>query len=71
TEPSTLTITVYNSLGQKIQTIYNGHSESGYKEIKFNAENLSSGIYFYSIEVQSVNQNATQSKLINKMILLK
>ncbi|MFN3871957.1 MAG: T9SS type A sorting domain-containing protein [Ignavibacterium sp.] len=71
TEPSTLNITVYNSLGQKIQTIYKGHSESGYKEIKFNAENLSSGIYFYSIEVQSVNQNATQSKLINKMILLK
>lgn len=70
-EESILNITVYNSLGQKIQTIYNGHSESGYKEIRFDAENLSSGIYFYSIEVQSVNQNATQGKLINKMILLK
>lgn len=37
---------IYNSLGQKIQTLYEGEQKSGEYYLDFNATNLPTGIYF-------------------------
>ena len=59
-----LTLSVYNTLGEKVTEIFKGEMEEGYHEMMFNASGLSSGIYFYKIE--SENFNSTK-----KMILMK
>lgn len=43
-------LTVYNSLGQKVKELVNGVKAAGEYEAVFNAENLSSGIYFYQLQ---------------------
>jgi hypothetical protein len=59
-----LSLSVYNTLGEKVAEIFNGEIEAGYHEMMFNASGLSSGIYFYKIE--SENYSATK-----KLMLLK
>ena len=59
-----LSLSVYNTLGEKVAEIFNGELEEGYHEMIFNASGLSSGIYFYKIE--SENYSATK-----KLMLLK
>jgi hypothetical protein len=55
---------VYNSLGQKVATLINNEMNSGSHKIKFNASNLSSGIYYYKIE-------AGEFREVKKMILIR
>ena len=58
-------LTIYNSLGQEISTLFNNNAEKGVKyQINFNASNLSSGIYFYKL-----SQGANTA--IKKMVLVK
>ena len=57
-------IKVYDILGNEVATLVNEEKEPGYYEVEFNAEQLSSGIYFYRLQVG----NYTQTK---KMILLR
>ena len=63
-KPETVTIEVYNIIGQKIQTLLNKPMPAGYHEVEFNGQNLSSGIYLYRIE-------AGGWKDVKKMILLR
>ncbi|MCH9028334.1 MAG: T9SS type A sorting domain-containing protein [Bacteroidetes bacterium] len=63
-EKSNVVITVYNSLGAEVATLVNEVREAGSYEIKFNANNFSSGIYYYKI----TSGNFVETK---KMILLK
>lgn len=55
---------VYNSLGQEIVTLVNEVQSSGIYETLFDASNLPSGVYIYSLKVNDFVQN-------NKMTLLK
>ena len=49
---SFVTLKVYNILGQKVATLFEGFRDTGsYTEI-FNAQDLTSGIYFYKMEAQ-------------------
>ncbi|MBK8946809.1 MAG: T9SS type A sorting domain-containing protein [Ignavibacteriae bacterium] len=57
-------LSVYNSLGEVIQTLVNENQSAGKYNINFNASNLTSGMYFYTIS----SGNFTQT---NKMILMK
>jgi len=57
-------IEVYNTSGQKIQTLLNEKLAAGSHQVEFNAQNLSSGIYFYRIE-------AGEFQDVKKMILIK
>jgi hypothetical protein len=63
-EKSNVVLTVYNSLGAEVATLVNEVREAGSYEIQFNANNFSSGIYYYRI----ASGNFTE---IKKMILLK
>jgi len=57
-------IVVYNTTGQKIQTLVSQKAAAGSHQVEFNAENLSSGVYFYRIE-------AGEFQDVKKMILLR
>lgn len=64
-EQSNITLKIYNSSGQHIQTIIDNKLTSpGTKEVKFTITGLASGIYFYTLTAK----NFTDSK---KMILIK
>ena len=67
---SNVNITVYNTLGQIVKEYFEGTKEAGYYSVNFTGENLSSGVYLYSINAVSANgrQNFNATK---KMLLLK
>jgi len=47
---STVTLTVFNMLGQEVATLVHGEVEAGYHEVSFNANGLASGVYFYRLQ---------------------
>ncbi len=57
-------VKVFNTLGMEVATLVNGYKNAGTHSVEFNANNLSSGIYFYKI----VSGNYSD---IKKMILLR
>ena len=57
-------IKVYDMLGREIKTLVNEEKTAGNYSVSFNAENLSSGIYFYTIKADAFVQT-------KKMVLLK
>ncbi|RPI68276.1 MAG: T9SS C-terminal target domain-containing protein, partial [Ignavibacteriales bacterium] len=61
---SFINLSVYNLLGECISKLVNEVQPSGKYKTKFNAENISSGIYFYKL-------TDGNKSIINKMILLK
>ncbi len=65
---SFVNLEIYNSLGEKISTLINEQLKAGNYTFNFNAQNLSSGVYFYKILAKY--NNGTFEKT-NKMILLK
>ena len=63
-EPSTVTIKVYNQVGKEIETIVNKEQPEGHYTVPFDASRLASGVYFYSI-------TAGKFSLTKKMMLMK
>lgn len=61
---SDVILTVYNQIGQQVGIIENGNLEAGSYEYTWNAENQSSGIYFYELSAGSF-------KSVRKMTLVK
>jgi hypothetical protein len=61
---SDVILSVFNLLGERVKELKNEVMKPGYYEIEFDASNLASGIYFYSIK-------ASEFIEIKKMILLK
>ena len=59
-----ITLKIYNSIGQEIITLVNKEQSAGSYEVVFNANNLPSGIYFYSLI-------AGDFVSVRKMMLLK
>ena len=66
---SKVKVSLYNLLGEQVMEIYNGRLSSGVKEIKVNAGELSSGVYFYSVTANSVG--GVEFNDVKKMTLLK
>ncbi|HKI44688.1 MAG TPA: T9SS type A sorting domain-containing protein [Balneolales bacterium] len=46
-------LTVYNILGRKIAQLVDGRQTAGNHDIRFNASQLSSGVYFYRLQVNN------------------
>jgi|GEM_PF-3255322 len=57
-------LTVYNLVGEVVEILIDQELESGFHTINFNADNLASGIYIYSLQV-------SQFKDSKKMIVMK
>jgi hypothetical protein len=57
-------VIIYNILGQKVVTLFDGFKPAGYHVISFEPKNLSSGIYFYQIQTKKFNR-------IKKMVFTK
>ncbi len=55
---------VYNSLGQEVATLVNEFRNSGEHSVSFNADGLTSGIYFYRLETptRSITRSMTLVK---------
>jgi exopolysaccharide biosynthesis protein len=58
------TLKIYNILGQEIATLVNKTQTSGNYEVTFNASNLASGVYYYTLKTSSFIKS-------KKMILLR
>ncbi len=58
------TLTVHNLLGQEIRTLINAQLSAGNHDVTFDASNLDSGIYFYTLTGNNVSST-------RKMMLLK
>jgi hypothetical protein len=57
-------------LGNEVKTLTNGFTQAGSHQVQFNANELSSGVYFYTIKASSLNgKQSFQST--KKMILMK
>jgi hypothetical protein len=67
---SNVELSIYNILGQKIETLLNKPMPAGYHEVEFNGQNLSSGVYLYRIVVDSFGE-AGQWQVVKKMVLLR
>jgi hypothetical protein len=67
-ERSFVKMVLFDVLGRKIKDLFIGEQSTGLHQIMFDASNLSSGIYFYTIEA---NYGNSVFKNVKKMILLK
>jgi hypothetical protein len=57
-------LTVFNVLGQDVETLVNSFQTAGKYSVQLNADNWTSGIYFYQIEAGDFNET-------RRMLLLK
>jgi subtilisin family serine protease len=67
-EKADVQISLYSILGDKILDINNSVEEPGYKKLVFNASDLSSGVYFYTITAKAENNVFRASR---KMVIMK
>ncbi|MCB0731989.1 MAG: T9SS type A sorting domain-containing protein [Ignavibacteriae bacterium] len=63
-EKANVKLIVYDILGREVATLVNEKQRHGNYEVKFDARNITSGIYFYKISSGSYTE-------VKKMILLK
>ncbi|MBI3194663.1 MAG: T9SS type A sorting domain-containing protein, partial [Ignavibacteriae bacterium] len=69
-----VTLKIYNMFGQEITTLLNNQvMEQGEYELPFNATNFASGVYFYRINVESVDEDGIEQTFtdIKRMVLIK
>lgn len=59
-----VTLTIYNALGERVETIVTDFLKAGSYKFNFNASKLTSGVYFYQV-------SAGEFKAVKKMILMK
>jgi glucuronoarabinoxylan endo-1,4-beta-xylanase len=61
---SDVSLKVYDVLGREVATLFCGRQNAGRYQVQFNAERLSSGLYFYQLQAGSFTQT-------RKMMLIK
>jgi hypothetical protein len=64
TKTGSVRIDIYDILGRKVETIINKVQNPGYYEIRWEADNLPSGIYFYRLQAEN-------RQVCHKMLLLR
>ncbi len=62
-------LNVYNLVGEKVAEVINNELAAGLHKIKFNGENLSSGLYLYKLNV--IGKDGSNYSAVKKMTLLK
>jgi hypothetical protein len=66
---SSVKLTVYDQLGQIISVVTNSSFSPGIYNLTWDASSVSSGIYYYSLDVNDVNGKRTTA--VKKLIVLK
>ena len=51
-EPGYVSLKVFNIAGQEVATLVNNELSPGTRKIQWNAQNISSGLYFYRLETK-------------------
>ncbi len=68
-EQASVTISIYNLLGQEIMRLVDDNFSAGWHSINFDASELTSGIYLYAIK--ATGENGKKFVETRKMVLLK
>ena len=73
---TTVRLVIYNMLGQQVRELLNTALAAGYHSARWNGFDdrgnpVTSGIYFYRMEIAGLNETVTGQHLIRKMILMK
>jgi hypothetical protein len=68
---SDVELSIYNLLGQKIAILVSGKQEAGFHQLEWDASGLSSGIYYYRIEVADPPRRTGEFQDVKKMVLLR
>lgn len=61
---SDITLTIYDINGKRLETLINNRKDAGYHIVQWNAEQYSSGVYFYKIKADDFQQ-------VRKCLLIK
>ncbi|MFZ4619447.1 MAG: T9SS type A sorting domain-containing protein [Bacteroidota bacterium] len=67
---SSVKIEIFNMLGQSMGTLFSGTQSNGYHQVEWNASQLSSGVYLYTISATSLTDGQT-FRSVKKMMLMK
>jgi hypothetical protein len=67
---SSVTISIYDILGRKVDVPVTGEQSEGYHEAEW-LPKVSSGIYFYRIEVTAIDDPGKRFVDVKKMVLLR
>jgi hypothetical protein len=66
-ENGKVNLAIYNTLGEQVANLVDSRQEAGSYELRWNASNLASGVYFYRLHVEGVKG----FMMTKKMILMK
>jgi hypothetical protein len=67
-----ISLKLYDPLGRELRTLFDGWSDSGIHSIKFEGNNLQSGIYFVVLKIKGPALNDNKKNfLVSKIVLLK
>lgn len=64
-------LTLLNAIGEEIAVLVNEEQDKGYHKLEFNGSKLSSGVYFYRLQVYPANSRASNFMATKKMLLMK
>jgi len=72
-EPGIMSLNIYNLAGRKVSTLYHGFKKEGTHQLRWDGNNddhrsVSSGIYFYKLDVLTKKSSSTQAR---KLLLIR
>ena len=70
-EAGMVRLAVYDMLGSEVATLFNGPLQAGSYQLPFDGAGVSSGVYFYKLDVRDRSGGTLRYSHVNKMLLLK
>lgn len=67
---SSVKLIIYNALGQSVGVYINEIQSAGFHQISFNAQGISSGVYYYLLEARATD-GAKSFRKVKKMMIVK
>lgn len=64
-------LNVYDILGRRVRVVQAGYLTAGVRQMEFSAAGLSSGVYFYNLEMVGSKDNYIRSTSYGKMVFVK
>jgi hypothetical protein len=70
--PSVVSLKIYGLLGQEVATVLDREEmDEGYQTVEFSGSGFASGVYFYHVDVQSIEEEPAVIRETKKMLLIK